>query len=260
MSELGSCFSLDQNTIKLAAQWCKFDLLTDMVTEFTNLQGVMGGIYAKHFGADDAAANAISDHYHPRFSGDRIPKGNLACLLALADKADSLVGLFSLGKAPSGTKDPYSLRRIAQGIIRIMIEGQYSLSLDKLLQTAANHYPSIEAHRIKEALLFCQERFKTTLLDQGHTNNAIQAVLAINTNPNDQYQRLHALESMQGSQDLLDLASANKRIFQLLKKNKLKESPVDQNLFELNEEKELFNCAERLDKEIKKSTRQAALY
>ena len=77
--------------------------------------------------------------------------------------------------------------------------------------------------------------------------------MAINTNPNDQYQRLHALESMQGSQDLLDLASANKRIFQLLKKNKLKESPVDQNLFELNEEKELFNCAERLDKEIKRA-------
>lgn len=246
MLALSGSFSLQTSIISQAALWSKFDLLTDMVTEFTSLQGTIGGIYAKHFGADSVVSDAIAMQYYPRFSGDTIPNSPLGQLLALTDKADTLIGLFSVGKIPSGTKDPYSLRRSALGIIRILVEGEISLTLESLFQTAANHYPAITEKTVSEAILFCQDRYQSYLLDQNKAITTIKAVLAVKSSPWDQNLRLRALESMQESQDLLDLASANKRMVQILKKHPAPATPVDTSLFESNEEQTLWNISEQL--------------
>ncbi len=121
-----------------AAMLCKADLLTDMVGEFPELQGIMGRYYAKHDGLSDDVADAIEDHYKPRFAGDELPRNLTGISVALADKLETLVGMFGIGQIPTGDKDPFALRRHALGVIRILIEQEVPLPLDTLLREAEN--------------------------------------------------------------------------------------------------------------------------
>ena len=125
----------------------KADLLTDMVGEFPELQGIMGRYYALHDGEDKVVADAIEAHYHPRFAGDTLPQGAIACAVALADKLETLVGIYGIGQIPTGDKDPFGLRRHALGILRILIETPLDLPLPALIKTAAGEFPRGHAER-----------------------------------------------------------------------------------------------------------------
>ena len=131
---------VNSNDAARAAQLSKCDLMTEMVYEFTSLQGVMGRYYAQHDGERDAVANALDEQYMPRYAGDQLPTGSIGQILAIADKIDTLVGIFAIGQKPTGTKDPFALRRAALGVLRIMIECQLDLDLAELLQASANSY------------------------------------------------------------------------------------------------------------------------
>ena len=132
----------DKADAELAARLCKADLLTDMVGEFPELQGVMGRYYALHDGEKAEVAEAIAGHYYPRFAGDSLPLGPLACALALADKLETLVGIYGIGQVPTGDKDPFGLRRHALGVLRILVESEFQLALPALLKMTAENFPA----------------------------------------------------------------------------------------------------------------------
>src|SRR5262249_3396521 len=161
-----------------AALLAKADLVTDMVGEFPELQGVMGRYYALHDGEERHVAEAIAQHYRPRFAGDALPEGGVPTALALADRLESLAGTFGIGAEPTGDKDPFGLRRSALGIIRILVEGRLELPLNVLLETAFEAFPagSVQgAQAPLEAFIF--ERLRGYLRDAGYSANEVEAVL-----------------------------------------------------------------------------------
>lgn len=211
---LGSDVDLAQRAARLA----KADLVTDMVTEFPELQGIMGRYYALHDGEQPAVADAIEAHYHPRFAGDSLPQGNLACAVALADKLDALAGFFAIGQIPTGDKDPYGLRRAALGVLRILMETPLPLALDDLLSLAIdlNKGDDLAATALYDFML---ERLRGLLRDAGHEQRIIDAVLAVRPRRIDQVlSRLAAVQAFIQLSEADALAAANKRIVNLLKK------------------------------------------
>ncbi len=207
-----------------AALLAKADLVTLMVGEFPELQGVMGRYYALADGEDAQVANAIEQHYRPRFSGDALPKGSVATCLALADKLETLAGMFGTGNQPTGDKDPFALRRHALGVIRLLIEGGATLSLDKLLEEAFGVFPAGKlADSRAELRLFIVERLRGYLRETGHSANEIEAVLAQNTSQLDQVPRqLEAVRSFSGLPEAASLAAANKRVANILRQAETK--------------------------------------
>ncbi|MDX1512867.1 MAG: glycine--tRNA ligase subunit beta [Gammaproteobacteria bacterium] len=203
-----------------AGQLCKCDLLTSMVGEFPELQGVMGGEYAAKSGEPEPVSAAIAESYLPRFAGDAIPESVTGKAVAIADKLDSLAGIFGAGQAPSGDKDPYALRRAALGVLRIIIEGELSLDLKKLISDATDGYKSgfeVEgvAERVHE---FMTERLRAYFVDQGVPVEVFQAVQARNpTRPLDFAKRVHAVNEFRKLPEAESLAAANKRIQNILK-------------------------------------------
>src|SRR6185503_13995676 len=139
-----------------AAELAKADLLTGMVGEFPELQGVMGRYYALHDKEPAAVADAIEAHYRPRFAGDKLPEGGIACAVALADKLDAIAGLFSIGQQPTGDKDPFALRRAALGVVRILVEGKLQLSIEKLAEAA---FEPFKAKAPRELVQFVYDRY-----------------------------------------------------------------------------------------------------
>ncbi len=209
-----------------AAQIAKVDLLTDMVGEFPELQGVMGHYYALHDGYAKDVAWAVEDHYKPRFAGDTLPRGMPGVVLALADKLETLVGLFAIGQHPTGDKDPYALRRHAIGVIRLLREKSLGLSVTRLLALSANAF---EGHAdvikkswavITESLIeFIYDRLSINLKDQAYSSVQVESVLSIRPDVLDDVDlRLKAVKSFALLPEALSLASANKRISNLLKK------------------------------------------
>ena len=162
-----------------AAWLAKADLLTGMVGEFPELQGVMGRYYALHDGEPREVADAIEAHYRPRFAGDRLPEGKVACAAALADKLEALAGMFGIGQQPTGDKDPFALRRHALGAIRILIEGNLQIPLDDLVNWAFSVFPAGvlgESRTDLETFIF--ERLRGYLREAGYTANEIESALA----------------------------------------------------------------------------------
>jgi len=198
----------------------KCDLLTDMVGEFPELQGAMGREYALAGGEDIPVAIAIGESYMPRFAGDTIPSSSIGRALSVADRLDTLMGIFLIGHAPTGDKDPFALRRTALGALRIMIEGELPLDLHKLLKSTADGFAqfSDSAGIVDEVMEFILERLKGYFIDQGVPIDVFQAVQAREPRePYDFAKRVHAVDAFRKLPEAASLAAANKRIQNILK-------------------------------------------
>jgi glycyl-tRNA synthetase beta chain len=215
-SELGDATLVAK--AELAARLSKADLVTDMVGEFPELQGIMGRYYAQHEGLDNDVAFAIEDHYKPRFAGDELPRNQVGICVALADKLETLVGLFSIGEKPTGDKDPFALRRQALGIIRMLIDANLPLSFSALVQNVAKLFGGDEVAivAIKE---FCFDRLSVNLRDQGASPQEVDAVLSLAPDLLSEVpKRLEAVRVFAGLPEASALAAANKRVGNILKK------------------------------------------
>ncbi len=204
-----------------AARLSKADLLTDMVGEFPELQGNMGRYYALHDGLHTDIADAIEDHYKPRFAGDSLPRGRVGTVVALADKLETLTGMFGIGQVPTGDKDPFALRRHALGVIRMLSEGDLDLPLDSLLATAANAFGSVGEFKPAGATLadFIYERLAGSLREQGYSAQEVDAVVSLRPQRlGDIPKRLAAVRAFAALPEAASLAAANKRIGNILKK------------------------------------------
>ena len=203
-----------------AAELAKADLLTDMVGEFPELQGTMGRYYALHDEEPAAVADAIEAHYRPRFAGDKLPEGPIACAVALADKLDAIAGLFSIGQQPTGDKDPFGLRRAALGVVRILVENKLQLSLTELAKAA---FEPFKSKALPELIQFVYDRFAGYLRELGFSALQIDSVLSMNpTSLAVVLQQLEAVKAFQALPEAESLAAANKRIVNILKQAEAK--------------------------------------
>ncbi|MCK0506769.1 glycine--tRNA ligase subunit beta [Aromatoleum anaerobium] len=229
-----------------AARLAKADLVTDMVGEFPELQGIMGRYYALNDGEGEVVADAIQSHYQPRFAGDALPSGNTACAAALADKLDALVGFFGIGQLPTGDKDPFGLRRAALGVLRILIETPLPLDLAALVADAAEGFGPglLTATDFESQLLdFMFERLKNLLRDAGHAVDVVDAVLALRPTRIDLVPaKLDAVRVFRGLPEAEALAAANKRIVNILKKAEDELPEPDVALLQEQAEKALFHA------------------
>jgi glycyl-tRNA synthetase beta chain len=203
-----------------AATLAKADLLTDMVGEFPELQGIMGAYYARHDGLRDAIADAIEDHYKPRFAGDALPRGDAGLAVALADKLETLAGLFGIGQLPTGDKDPFALRRHALGVVRMLVERRLRLAVPQLVGLAFRAFPEGHGQAQAEVLRFLHERLSGWLREQGWSAQEVDAVLALEPA---QWaalpQRLAAVRAFATLPEAAALAAANKRVGNILRKS-----------------------------------------
>ena len=212
----------DVTEAERAALLAKADLVTDMVGEFPELQGIMGRYYALADGEPAAVADAIQSHYQPRFNGDALPQGPVACTVALADKLDALIGFFGIGQVPTGDKDPFGLRRAALGVLRILMETPLPLALPELIDAAAAGFaPELFSGEWRELSAgFLKERLRHMLRDAGHDHQAVDAVLALDPARIDQVPaRLAAVKAFAALPEAEALAAANKRIVNILRKS-----------------------------------------
>jgi len=199
----------------------KCDLMTNMVMEFTDTQGVMGMHYARHDGEAEDVAVALNEQYMPRFAGDALPGGKVACAVAIADKLDTLVGIFGIGQAPKGDKDPFALRRAAIGLLRIIVEKQLDLDLVDLVSKAAELYGNklSNAKVADEVIDFVLARFRAAYQEEGIEVDVVQAVLARRpTRPADFDRRVKAVSHFRSLDAAAALAAANKRVSNILAK------------------------------------------
>ena len=215
---IGSAAGIDAADALRAAELSKCDLLTGMVGEFPDLQGIMGAYYASSDGEDAAVATAIREHYQPRFAGDALPDSLAGQLVAVADRVDTLAGVFALGKKPGGNRDPFGLRRAALGVVRILIECELDVELDALISAAIDAQPA--AHEATAELrAFIHERLKSYCAEHGATSEAFDAVSAVApaTLP-DFKRRIDAVGEFLSVDEAESLSAANKRIANILKK------------------------------------------
>jgi glycyl-tRNA synthetase beta chain len=203
-----------------AARLAKADLLTDMVGEFPELQGTMGSYYARHDGLGDEIAAAIEDHYKPRFAGDTLPRNPVGIAVALADKLETLAGLFGIGQVPTGDKDPFALRRHALGLIRMLIERSLPLELAAIVATAFKVFPAGHGQAQAELAFFLRERLVGYLRDAGYSAQEVDAVVEARPAQWAEFpKRLAAVRAFQALPEAQPLAAANKRVGNILKKS-----------------------------------------
>jgi glycyl-tRNA synthetase beta chain len=243
---------LDDKLPEQAAMLCKTDLLTNMVFEFPELQGTMGFYYAHHDGLDEVVAHAIKEHYLPRFATDDLPKTALGQILALADRVDSLVGIFAISQLPTGDKDPFALRRAALGVLRILLEKNLSLDLQALfndaLDTLLINRPDIKCDKnnvIDLVISFVLDRLQNIYQEQGFTAEEFLVTRAQNlTNPVDFDAHIRAIHAVSQSPEIKALASANKRIANILAKvdSSFVKAVVNETLLTETAEQALFSA------------------
>ena len=225
-----------------AAQLAKTDLVTDMVGEFPELQGTMGRYYALNDGLPQAVADAIEDHYKPRFAGDELPRGEVGVVVALADKLETLVGMFGIGNLPTGDRDPFALRRHALGVIRMLVEKELALDLTTLLVSTLPAFGDKIQNATGELVNFIYERFANMLREQGFSAQEVEAVLALHPQRlSDVQKRLEAVRAFAALAEAPALAAANKRVGNILKKaDEAVQSRVDAALLAEAAEKDLY--------------------
>ena len=245
--------SVNMEDLNKAAELSKADLVTGMVTEFTELQGVMGREYALLDGEKQEVAQAIYEHYLPRFAGDELPKGELGRLIGIADKIDNIVATFSRGKAPTGSQDPYALRRQALGVVNIALEAKYNFSLKKIMADGLQLLNvSIEDIKllVPQLLEFFKQRVKNMMLDNGIRYDVIDAVLADNNNDDllDLFTRAKALSDYVQTPAAIDSIQAFTRVDNICKQT-VSEIAINQSLFQDSSEKELHELLMKLHKE-----------
>lgn len=241
---IAECLKMDAASAQRAAILAKADLITEMVGEFPTLQGTMGRYYAKAEGEPEEVAAAIEEHYLPKQAGGELPQTQTGQVLSLADKIDTLAGIFSLGLVPSGDKDPYALRRAALGLIRISIEKQLDLDMLELIRFASSHYPHpFDTGKIQRTVYdFILDRLKGYCLERGYQPDEFEAVLAVRPpKPLDFEQRLQAVRAFRALPEADSLSAANKRIRNILRKSGQRVTgPVKAQLLVALEEKTLY--------------------
>jgi len=235
----------NDDIVKRAALLSKCDLVTGMVSEFPDLQGVMGYYYALNDQESSACASALREYYYPKFSGDELPSTTEACCVALADRLDTLIGILGINKAPTGDKDPFALRRAAQGIVRILIEKSVDIDLVDLLDHTKKYFTQELPNKnvIKEAQDFMIARLKSWYIEKNITIEVFESVNACNiTSLIDFDRRIKAVIKFQTLPEASSLAAANKRVSNILKKEKnTKYKSVNAALFEFDAEHHLAN-------------------
>ena len=241
----------DTKLCEQAAQLSKSDLVTEMVLEFPDLQGTMGEHYARAEQLDSAVCQALLEQYQPRFSGDALPTSKTGIVLALADRLDTLVGIFAIGQIPSGSSDPFALRRASLAILRILVDNKLDMDLASAIDQAARGYGviSITEENRKQVFTYIVERFHAWFDDQSVATSAVQAVMVKNlTNPIDIVARIEAVAGFMTRAEAPALAAANKRVANLLSKQEGSKTTgvVDSGLFSTLEEARLNGQIEGL--------------
>ena len=251
--EIARHLGADAGQAERAAYLAKADLVTDMVGEFPELQGIMGRYYAAHDGEPEAVARAIEQHYWPRFAGDALPEDNVGAAAALADKLDTLVGIYGIGLVPTGEKDPFGLRRHALGVLRMLIEAQLPLDLVSLLNLAKGQFPAevIAESVVQDVHGFMLERLKGYLRDKGFEPDEIEAVVSQNPTRIDLVTpRLDAVREFRKLPEAAALAAANKRIQNILKKTAAPSGEADPALMQEAAERTLYEAVSRLAPQV----------
>ena len=236
-----------------AAYLCKADLVTGMVGEFPELQGILGMYYARHDREPEAVARAIEAHYHPRFANDTLPVDNVSSAVALADKLDTLVGIYGIGLGPTGDKDPFALRRQALGILRILFEKALPLDLMYLLNHAKSQFPSevLGDSVVVDVYAFMLERLRNYLRERGFDALDVEAVLAQNPTRIDLVPpRLEAVKGFRQLPESESLAIANKRIRNILRKAESAGTRADVALLAEPAEQALFGALSALEPQV----------
>ena len=249
-AHIAKALGADAAAAERAARLAKADLVTEMVGEFPELQGTMGKYYARLDGESEEIANAIEQHYQPRFAGDALPSGKVATAVALADKLETLVGIWGIGLIPTGDKDPYALRRSALGVLRMLM--QYDLDVNELIQTAFDHFPQglLNTQTPSEVAEFMQARL-AVLLQNDYPQDIVAAVLAKQPSRlNDLTAKLQAVAEFKALPEAAALAAANKRDQNLLKKADSQLGEINKALLTQNEEQALFQAAQALQPKI----------
>ena len=230
-----------------AARLAKTDLLTDMVGEFPELQGIMGGYYARHDGLSSQVAEAIEDHYKPRFAGDELPRNNVGLVVALADKLETLVGMFGIGNVPTGDKDPFALRRHALGVVRMLVEKDVALGLPELLALSTPVFGDKISGGADALIDFIYDRLSGSLREQGFSAQEVDAVMALRPARLGQVnQFLSAVRAFAALPESPALAAANKRIGNILKKAGEVDAHVNAALLQEDAEKGLYAAMQKL--------------
>lgn len=260
MIAFGLNSKVDREKLARTALLCKTDLVTGMVVEFTELQGVMGREYALLDGEALEVAKGIYEHYLPRFAGDELPATDIGRIVGIADKLDNIVATFSRGLAPTGSQDPYALRRQALGIINILIDGNYHVSMIKLIAGVA-YLLNIPSEKTKDVIMpvmdFFKQRLKNLLLDQGIRYDVVDAVLADERNDDiaDLAARAQALNAFVVTEEAPALIQAATRVANLCKKIE-QETAINTNLFQNPAEGELHKAVTALNNEMLLATVQ----
>ncbi len=266
---LAEPFGVDPSVAEQAAMLARCDLLTEMVGEFPELQGIMGRYYAKHDGLGDGIPEALDEIYQPRFAGDEVAGTSLGQVLAISARADTLLGIFAIGQAPSGDKDPFALRRAALGLMRTVVERERSISLRTVLELAADHQPDdVNALAQVDAVLdFCMERLRGYYQEQGYQPELFEAVRAVRVgspgddpqaidDPVDFHRRLLACSSFLKLEEAASLAAANKRVKNILRKAGGSHGQPDPARFTCAEERSLYDTVQPLTADVEAYARR----
>lgn len=259
--EIAKKINADVTITERAARLSKTDLTTELVGEFPELQGIAGFYYAQHNGEATNVAIALSEQYKPRFSGDDLPKTPVGCALAIADRLDTLIGIFGINQPPTGDKDPFGLRRAALGILRIIIEKKLNLNLQQLIEKAVTYFPALENKNVvNDTLNFILDRLKPWYQEQGINANTITAVMTLNIyNPYDISRRIEAVTAFEKLPEAEALSAANKRVSNILAKydGQLTAVEVKTDLFENDAESDLAKQIEQHAKMIEEFSEAA---
>ena len=245
---IASKLNANEAFAKRAASLAKADLMSNMVMEFPSVQGVMGKHYALHDGEPSEVALAIEEQYLPRFSGDKLPSTSTGTIVAIAEKLDTLIGIFGIGKLPKGDKDPFALRRSAIGLLRILIENKIAISLTSLVSKMVEIYGSKITNKDtqEQVIVFLNDRFKPLFLEQGIKPDVIASVMATqNDYAFDVSARVEAVNAFKALPEASSLAAANKRVSNILNKNRdalPTDTTIDESLFVEAEERSLYEA------------------
>ncbi len=253
-SHIASKLNLDSEVCARAGLLSKSDLMTDMVGEFADLQGIMGEHYALYDGEEKKVAFAIRDQYLPRFSGDKLPSTDEGSVVAIADRLDSITGIYGIGNGPTGSKDPYALRRLALGLLRILVEGKKDLNLIELIDSSLNlHSKEVNRNISSEIYKFMMERLKAYYKESHVDGNVFEAVLAVSPeSPLDFHLRIEALNEFIQHSESRSLIEANKRIANILKDCDDIEPKLNLKLLEQEAEKKLYQATQTITEKLKK--------
>ena len=251
-SNISDLAGFDKEIAQRAGLLSKTDLLSEMVGEFADLQGIMGGYYALNDGESKEVSVAIREHYQPRFAGDSLPSTDAGIAVSLADKMDTLTGIYGIGQGPTGSKDPYALRRTSLGMLRILLEAKIELNLKSLIDFSLSlHLKEVDRKCVGDIYNFMMDRLKAYYRDANIDTNIYEAVLAVSPDsPLDFHYRIDALNEFTQSADSKSLIEANKRIANILKDSDEKLEELNSNMLLEDSEKILYKATESLTKEL----------